>query len=130
MQLSLYGLSWYLMKLLDFSLTDCIAGLFCSVHKTLALGIPIVDAIFGKAADAAVYAIPIMMYHPFMIFIGSSLLSYFQDLVRHEYSQFAQSNAVGSESVVHIKNYSEHAEEQSANVECTSISEETFVTKQ
>src|ERR1700733_3489855 len=55
---------------------DSIACYFCSVKKTLAMGIPLAILIFGSRADLSLIVLPIMFYHPFQLFINGILANY------------------------------------------------------
>jgi solute carrier family 10 (sodium/bile acid cotransporter), member 7 len=52
---------------------DAIACYFCSVKKTLAMGIPLAILIFGSRPDLSLILLPIMFYHPFQLFTNGIL---------------------------------------------------------
>jgi sodium/bile acid cotransporter 7 len=52
---------------------DWIAVYFCSVKKTLAMGVPLAILIFGSRADLSLILLPIMFYHPFQLFVNGLL---------------------------------------------------------
>jgi solute carrier family 10 (sodium/bile acid cotransporter), member 7 len=52
---------------------DAIAVYFCSVKKTLAMGVPLAILIFGARADLSLILLPIMFYHPFQLFVNGLL---------------------------------------------------------
>ncbi len=52
---------------------DSIACYFCSVKKTLAMGIPLAMLIFGSRNDLSLILLPIMFYHPFQLFTNGLL---------------------------------------------------------
>ena len=52
---------------------DFIAAYFCSVKKTLAMGVPLAMLIFGNRADLSLILLPIMFYHPFQLFVNGVL---------------------------------------------------------
>jgi solute carrier family 10 (sodium/bile acid cotransporter), member 7 len=56
---------------------DFIAALFCSVKKTLAMGVPLAQLIFGAKGNLGLILLPIMFYHPFQLFICGLLADYF-----------------------------------------------------
>jgi sodium/bile acid cotransporter 7 len=56
---------------------DFIAALFCSVKKTLAMGIPLAQLIFGTRANLGLILLPIMFYHPFQLFVCGLLANRF-----------------------------------------------------
>jgi solute carrier family 10 (sodium/bile acid cotransporter), member 7 len=56
---------------------DFIAALFCSVKKTLAMGVPLAQLIFGAHANLGLILLPIMFYHPFQLFVCGLLANRF-----------------------------------------------------
>jgi sodium/bile acid cotransporter 7 len=56
---------------------DFIAALFCSVKKTLAMGVPLAQLIFGTHANLGLILLPIMFYHPFQLFVCGLLANHF-----------------------------------------------------
>src|SRR5580700_2133030 len=52
---------------------DWIAVYFCSVKKTLAMGVPLAMLIFGSRSDLSLILLPIMFYHPFQLFVNGML---------------------------------------------------------
>jgi len=52
---------------------DLITAYFCSVKKTLALGVPLAVLIFGHRSDLPLILLPLMFYHPLQIFINGLL---------------------------------------------------------
>lgn len=49
---------------------DHIAAYFCSVKKTLAMGVPLAMLIFGERSDLSLILLPIMFYHPLQLFVN------------------------------------------------------------
>jgi solute carrier family 10 (sodium/bile acid cotransporter), member 7 len=52
---------------------DAIACYFCSVKKTLAMGVPLAVLIFGSRSDVSLILLPILFYHPFQLFTNGIL---------------------------------------------------------
>jgi sodium/bile acid cotransporter 7 len=52
---------------------DAIACYFCSVKKTLAMGVPLAMLIFGARTDLSLILLPIMFYHPFQLLTNGIL---------------------------------------------------------
>lgn len=52
---------------------DLMAAYFCSVKKTLAMGVPLAALIFGARADLPLILLPIMFYHPVQLFLNGLL---------------------------------------------------------
>ena len=52
-----------------------VMGLFGCTHKTIAMGIPLIGAIFGGCSDCNVglYYLPLLVWHPMQLLIGSAL---------------------------------------------------------
>jgi sodium/bile acid cotransporter 7 len=49
---------------------DAIAAYFCSVKKTLAMGVPLATLIFGQRNDLSLILLPIMFYNPFQLLVN------------------------------------------------------------
>jgi sodium/bile acid cotransporter 7 len=60
-------------QLLRLNREDRIAAYFCSVKKTLAMGVPLAMLIFGQRADLSLILLPIMFYHPLQLFANGLL---------------------------------------------------------
>jgi solute carrier family 10 (sodium/bile acid cotransporter), member 7 len=56
---------------------DFIAAFFCSVKKTLAMGVPLAQLIFGAKANLGLILLPILVYHPFQLFVCGLLVNGF-----------------------------------------------------
>lgn len=63
-------------RLLRLNREDGIAAYFCSVKKTLAMGVPLALLIFGQRSDIPLIILPLMFYHPLQIFINGLLANY------------------------------------------------------
>jgi len=57
-------------KCWNFTRADIVAIVFCSVHKSLTLGVPMLKVVFSDPAVIAVISLPLLMYHPIQILIG------------------------------------------------------------
>lgn len=71
------GLVWALSKAVRLNRADRIAALFCSVKKTLAMGVPLARLVFGPSADLGLILLPIMFYHPFQLLVCGFLANRF-----------------------------------------------------
>ena len=58
-----------------------IKGLFSSTHKTLALGIPLINDMFVGRSDIGLLSIPLLMYHPVSLTLGSLLSPYLKQYI-------------------------------------------------
>jgi len=60
-------------KLSGLNREDSIAAYFCSVKKTLAMGVPLAILIFGKGGELPLILLPIMFYHPLQLLVNGIL---------------------------------------------------------
>lgn len=63
-------------RLLRLPREDAIASYFCSVKKTLAMGVPLALLIFGRASDLPLILLPILCYHPLQLLANGLLASH------------------------------------------------------
>jgi sodium/bile acid cotransporter 7 len=66
-------LVWVSCKALRLNREDLIAAYFCSVKKTLAMGVPLAMLIFGERDDLTLILLPVMFYHPLQLFVNGLL---------------------------------------------------------
>lgn len=69
------GLVFATCRALRLDRGDMIAAYFCSVKKTLAMGVPLAVLIFGERADLPLILLPVMLYHPVQLFLNGLLAS-------------------------------------------------------
>jgi sodium/bile acid cotransporter 7 len=62
--------------LVQLNREDAIACYFCSVKKTLAMGVPLAVLIFGSRPDLSLILLPLMFYHPFQLFTNGILANH------------------------------------------------------
>jgi sodium/bile acid cotransporter 7 len=60
-------------RLAGLNREDGIAAYFCSVKKTLAMGVPLAVLIFGERSDLPLLLLPIMFYHPVQLLLNGLL---------------------------------------------------------
>jgi len=65
----------YTCRALKLDREDSIAAYFCSVKKTLAMGVPLAALIFGERADLSLILLPIMFYHPLQLLVNGFFAS-------------------------------------------------------
>ena len=70
-------LVWLISKAARLGRDDFIAAFFCSVKKTLAMGVPLAQLIFGAKANLGLILLPIMFYHPLQLFVCGLLANRF-----------------------------------------------------
>jgi sodium/bile acid cotransporter 7 len=75
-------LVWAISNAARLERDDFIAALFWSVKKTLAMGVPLAQLIFGAKGNLGLILLPIMFYHPFQLFVCGLLANRFADQKR------------------------------------------------
>jgi sodium/bile acid cotransporter 7 len=74
MLLIVMALAWYLMKLFFPNEPKLrVMGLFGCTHKTVAMGVPLIGAIYENDTNVGVYTLPLLIWHPMQLVIGSAL---------------------------------------------------------
>lgn len=71
--LAVFLLSSRYAEAFRFSRADIVAVLFCSVHKSLTLGVPVLKIVFASSPALSLLTLPILMYHPAQIVLGGLL---------------------------------------------------------
>lgn len=61
-------------RLLRLPPADTVCSLFCSTHKSLTLGMPMINIIFAGEAALSIVAVPLLVYHPSQILLGGLLV--------------------------------------------------------
>ena len=66
-------LSWFSLSFVISNEPELRAmGTVCGPLKTLALGVPLIGSIFGGTPNEAFYYVPLVMWHPMQLMIGST----------------------------------------------------------
>jgi len=79
--------------------SDLVAIMYSATHKSLTLGMPLLKILFGGHPDVSVatISIPLLIYHPLQIVVGSMLVAPLQRWLVSE-SPTNKSNFMGSEN--------------------------------
>jgi len=78
-------LSWYFLKLLFPRKPKLrVMGLFGCTHKTVAMGIPLINALYNTNPDIGLYTLPLLIWHPMQLLLGSFLSPYLAAFVQRE----------------------------------------------
>ena len=78
-------LAWYMLKLFfpnDPKLR--VMGLFGCTHKTVAVGVPLINAIYEGNPAVGLYTLPLLIWHPMQLVIGSFLTPRLAKFVQRE----------------------------------------------
>ncbi|CAG9862787.1 unnamed protein product [Phyllotreta striolata] len=81
MQISLVLICFNVAKKFDqyYSPPDVIAIVFCSTHKSLTLGIPILRIMFHGYSHLSQISLPLLVYHPMQIILGGLVAPQIKD---------------------------------------------------
>jgi hypothetical protein len=70
----LMGLAWYALRLLFPNQPKLrVMGLFGATHKTVAMGLPLVSAIYDGDPNVGLYSLPLLCWHSLQLLLGSIL---------------------------------------------------------
>ena len=78
-------LAWLLLSILfknDPKLR--VTGLFACSHKTVAMGVPLIGAIYENDPNVGLYTLPLLVWHPTQVFFGSFLAPKLASFVKRE----------------------------------------------
>ncbi|GFS29644.1 glycosylphosphatidylinositol anchor attachment 1 protein [Nephila pilipes] len=86
LQFILLGLAFYVSTsfLFRFTPEDIIAVLYCSTHKSLTLGFPMLKVLYANQAQFILISFPLLVYHPMQILIGSFLVPFLQKWMQNK----------------------------------------------
>lgn len=65
-------------SLFNVTSADSIAITYCGTHKSLTLGIPLIDIIFAGSPNISILSIPLLMYNPLQIVLGGMSIEPFR----------------------------------------------------
>ncbi|XP_051866298.1 sodium/bile acid cotransporter 7 isoform X1 [Pristis pectinata] len=76
LQLSFMFLTFFIStrKKSGFTAADTVAIMFCSTHKSLTLGIPMLKIVFSGYEHLSLISVPLLIYHPTQILLGGLLV--------------------------------------------------------
>ncbi|XP_078262279.1 sodium/bile acid cotransporter 7 isoform X2 [Rhinoraja longicauda] len=76
LQLSFMFLTFFIStrKMSGFTAADTVAIIFCSTHKSLTLGIPMLKIVFSGYEHLSLISVPLLIYHPTQILLGGLLV--------------------------------------------------------
>lgn len=67
-----------------------VAAFYVSVHKTVVMGLPMCDALFGTHPMASLFALPLILYHPAELATGSFIAPVLKGMVEAAQKKAAQ----------------------------------------
>ena len=103
--LSFMILAWYSLAFLFPDEPELrVMGLFGCVQKTVAVGIPLISSIYESSPNEGLYTLPLLVWHPMQLVIGSLLVPRLHQFVtseRKRLDQEASRNASSADDVEH-----------------------------
>ncbi|CAL1296463.1 unnamed protein product, partial [Larinioides sclopetarius] len=75
---------------LHFSAEDVIAILYCSTHKSLTLGFPMLKVLYANEARFIFISFPLLVYHPMQILIGSFIVPLLQKWMQNKTKYYSK----------------------------------------
>lgn len=82
MQMLLMVISYYFSQYFKtFNAQDTASIVFCSTHKSLTLGIPILKIMFHGYSHLSQVSLPLLIYHPTQIILGGMIVSQMKDWI-------------------------------------------------
>lgn len=98
---SLMVLSWYTFRCLyRDEPTLRVMALYGSTHKTVAMGVPLINAIYEEDPLVGLYTLPLLIWHPMQLVIGSFLAPKLAAWVEQEQKRLDRSESSKNENTV------------------------------
>lgn len=128
---SLMTMAWYSLKLFfDNQPGLRVMGLFGCTHKTIALGIPLISAIYHGDPNEGLYSLPVLIWHPMALVVGSLVVPRIKKIMANETDRI-NSKTVGRQSTADLDDDDEESNrkreatiEESSEMKLSSISDE------
>jgi len=78
-------LAWHSLKLIFHNEPKLrVMGLFGCTHKTVAMGVPLINAIYEDNPNVGLYTLPLLVWHPMQLVIGSAIAPKLAEFVKRE----------------------------------------------
>jgi len=91
---TLMGMAWQLLR---FTFPNSpklrVMGLYGCTHKTVAMGIPLINAIYENDPAVGLYTLPLLIWHPMQLVLGSLLAPRLAAFVEREEKRLGISSA-------------------------------------
>jgi sodium/bile acid cotransporter 7 len=83
-------LAWYSLSCMTHDAPKTrVMGLFGCTHKTAGLGVPLINSLFGNSELIGTYLLPLLIWYPMQIILGSLLLKRLQIYIATETERLA-----------------------------------------
>ena len=75
LQVSTMTMAWFSLKALFRDKPKLrVSGLFGCMHKTISIGVPLITVLFRGSPNISLYTLPILIWHPMQLVIGTLLM--------------------------------------------------------
>jgi len=96
-------LSWGLLRVFFHGQPKLqVMGLFGCTHKTIAMGIPLINALYPSSPLVGLYTLPIVVWYPMQLFLGSLITPRLAAYVGREEARISAQNLEAINSAEHI----------------------------
>jgi sodium/bile acid cotransporter 7 len=114
LMVSLMILAWYSLKFLFHDEPELrVMGVFGCVHKTVALGVPLIASVYKGDPNVGVYTLPILIWHPMQLVLGSMLVARLKAFIQSERKRLDAITVENDATVVGDVEDQEKGEEES-----------------
>jgi solute carrier family 10 (sodium/bile acid cotransporter), member 7 len=101
LMVTLMGIAWHLLGLQFPNEPELrVTGLFCCHQKTVALGVPLINSMYGHDPNVALYTLPVLVWHPMQLVFGSFLVPALSSYIRTERERISVEEREGEIGVV------------------------------
>jgi sodium/bile acid cotransporter 7 len=77
--------AWFSLRFLFFNKPElCVMGLFGCTHKTVSVGVPLINAMYEGNLNVGLYTLPLLIWHPMQLLVGSILAPKLKAYVERE----------------------------------------------
>ncbi|KAL7520929.1 hypothetical protein ACHAWX_005621 [Stephanocyclus meneghinianus] len=99
------GLAWFLLRMLFRKEPKLQAmGLYGCTQKTVAMGVPLINAIYESNPLVGLYTLPLLIWHPMQLLLGTAVAPHIADYVKRR------------EEILGLNQVNEDEEAQSENL--------------
>ncbi len=84
MYIIFYTGSFIILSKFNVTRATYMAGAFCSAHKSIAMGIPLINVIYQNNDKIGLFSLPLLIYHPTQLVLGSLALSKIKQYIHND----------------------------------------------
>jgi len=109
------GLAWYSLKLLFRDQPELrVMGVYGCVEKTVSLGVPLISSIYEGDPNEGLYTLPILIWHPMQLVVGSLLVHRLAKFVVAEQERLREKERENERTIADVEAPGETSEEISS----------------